>query len=130
MNATTAHTSLIRRVVAATALLGALAVPAAAFAAAPAATAPATKACKSVTPNISYLNITKVGAKQPKAALGCQEANAVGNLWMLRFKHHMQVQKFSLNFINYRCKLVPSLPRNTQCTGANTIVRFSAPTGG
>ena len=129
MNTTTSHSSLIRRTVAATALLGALAVPGLALASTPAAAAPA-KSCKSVTANISYLNIAKVGSKQAKTALGCQQANAVGNTWMLRFKDHMQVQKFSVNFVSYRCKLVPTLPRNTLCLGGGTAVKFSAPTGG
>ena len=129
MNTTTSHSSLIRRAVAATALLGALAVPGLALASTPAAAAPA-KSCKSATHNISYLNIAKVGSKQVKAAIGCQQANAVGDTWMLRFNDHMSVKKFSVNNVTYTCKLVPTLPRNTLCLGGGTAVKFSAPTGG
>jgi hypothetical protein len=120
---------LVRRAVAATALVGALAAPTAALASTTAVTPPATP-CKSVTKNISYLTTAKVGAKPAKAATGCQTANAVTNTWMLRFKAHQQVQRFTVNLVGYRCSLVPTMPRNTQCLGGGVRIAFAAPTGG
>jgi hypothetical protein len=127
----TTRSPLVRRVAAASALLGVLGATGTALVSpAAAAPAPTPKACKSVTRNISYLNIAATSAKHPKGAAGCQEANDVGNTWMLRFKAHMQVQRFKLNFIDYRCSAVPVIPRNQRCSGGGTIVRFAAPTGG
>jgi hypothetical protein len=114
---------------AAAGVAAALAAPAAAVAA-PAAVTPATKSCKSVTRNISYLSIGRTVSKPPSGFFTCQMANAVGDTWMLRFNDHMQVRAFTIDFKRYTCKLVPSLPRNQQCVGAGTRIRFSAPTGG
>jgi hypothetical protein len=87
-------------------------------------------ACKSVTAGISHLTIAKkIGFKQSRGAYGCQQANAVSNTWALRFEAHEQVQGFSVNDINYSCKLVPVLPENTQCDGGGARVKFAAPTG-
>ena len=128
MHATTSP--MLRRLVVTSALLGASAVPWVVSGPA-AATVPAAKSCKSATKNISYLNTARIaGVKQLKAAAGCQTANAVSNTWMLRFNDHMPVQRFNVNFVEYRCKLVPTLPRNTQCIGGGTRIKFSAPTGG
>jgi hypothetical protein len=122
---------VLRRLAATTAILGAAALPALASAGpATAAAVPAAKTCKSVTTNISYLKIAKLGTKQARGVFTCQQANVIGNTWMLRFKAHMQVQTLKVNSATYRCKLVPTLPRNTQCDGAGTRVVFAAPTGG
>lgn len=86
-------------------------------------------ACRSVTSGISHLSIAKLGSKQARGVFGCQQANAVGDTWMLRFKAHMQVQRFSVNEVAYTCKLVPTLPQNMQCDGGGTRIGFSAPTG-
>jgi hypothetical protein len=85
--------------------------------------------CKSVTKGIGSLTIAKVGSKQARGAYGCQQANAVSNTWALRFEAREQVQTFSVNNVAYKCKLVPTLPANTQCEGGGTRVKFSAPTG-
>lgn len=87
-------------------------------------------ACKSVTAGISHLTIAKkIGVKTVRGAYGCQQANAVSNTWALRFQAREQVQGFSVNNINYSCKLVPVLPENTQCDGGGARVKFAAPTG-
>jgi hypothetical protein len=85
--------------------------------------------CKSVTKGISSLTIAKLGAKQARGAYGCQTANAVSNTWALRFEAREQVQTFSVDNVRYTCKLVPTLPANTQCDGGGTRVKFAAPTG-
>jgi hypothetical protein len=85
--------------------------------------------CKSVTSGISSLTIAKLGAKQASGAYGCQTANAVANTWALRFEAREQVQRFSVDNVRYTCKLVPTLPANTQCDGGGTRVKFAAPTG-
>ena len=125
----TSRSPFVRRLATATALLGVLGVASVALAG-PAAAAPAPTTCTSATRNISYLNIAKHGSKQARGALGCQSANAVSNTWMLRFDDRMQVQRFSVDSISYRCSLVPTLPRNTQCIGGGTLIKFAAPTGG
>ena len=85
--------------------------------------------CKSVTKGIGSLTIAKVGARQARGAYGCQQANAVSNTWALRFAAREQVQTFSVDNVGYKCKLVATLPANTQCEGGGTRVKFSAPTG-
>jgi hypothetical protein len=85
--------------------------------------------CKSVTKGISSLTIAKLPTKQAPGAYGCQTANAVSNTWALRFEAREQVQTFSVNNVRYTCKLVPTLPANTQCDGGGTRVKFAAPTG-
>ena len=127
---TTSRSPLIRRLATATTLLGVLGASSVALAG-PAAAAPAPTTCKSVTKNISDPNIAKHGPKLTRGAFGCQSANAVSNTWMLRFNDRMQVQRFSVDSIGYRCsRSAPMLPRNTQCIGGGTLIRFAAPTGG
>jgi hypothetical protein len=86
-------------------------------------------ACKASNRAISYETIAKLGSKQAKGAFDCQQANAVTDTWALRFKANEQVEAFSVNNVKYACKLVPTLPQNTQCDGGGTRVKFSAPTG-
>jgi hypothetical protein len=125
MSSATNLRHMIRRGISVAVIAAALAVPAAAAAATSPSSGPA-KSCKSVTSGITYLTIGRLGAK----TITCQEANVVSNTWMLRFKAHMQVQSFKVNSASYQCKLVPTLPRNTQCDGGGTRIKFSAPTGG
>jgi hypothetical protein len=87
------------------------------------------RACASVTSNISHLSIAKLGAKQGPGDFSCQQANAVSNTWLLRFKAREQVASFTVNEVRYTCKLVPTLPQNQQCDGAGTRIKFSSPTG-
>jgi hypothetical protein len=87
------------------------------------------KPCKSVTDGISYLRIGAIGAYKA-GNLTCQQANAVGDTWMLRFKSREQIGAFKVSTVQYRCGIVPALPRNTQCDGGGTRIQFSAPTGG
>jgi hypothetical protein len=85
--------------------------------------------CKSVTRAITSLTIAKQGSKQAKGAYSCQQANALGDTWALRFNAREQVQRFSVNDVRYTCGAIPSLKQNTQCTGGGTAIRFAAPTG-
>ena len=85
--------------------------------------------CKSVAKNITHLAISKFGSKQARGAYGCQQANAVGETWALRFNAGEQVESFSVSNVSYKCKLVPTLPQNTQCDGGGTRIKFAAPTG-
>lgn len=87
------------------------------------------RACGSVSKGITHLAVAKLGAKQGRGLFSCQQANAVSNTWLLRFNAHESVSSFSVNEVRYACKLVPSLPQNTQCDGGGTRVKFSAPTG-
>jgi hypothetical protein len=87
------------------------------------------RACASVTNGISHLSIAKLGAKQGPGDFSCQQANAVSNTWLLRFKAREQVASFTVNEVRYTCKLVPTLPQNQQCDGAGTRIKFSSPTG-
>ncbi len=82
--------------------------------------------CKSATQGVSSLSIFKVGTKQARGIFTCQQANAVANTWALRFRARQQVGLFSVNDVNYRCRLVSTLPQNTQCDGGGTRVKFSA----
>jgi hypothetical protein len=86
--------------------------------------------CKSVTKNISYLSIAKLGPTQASGAFTCQQANAVTDTWSLRFKAGESDRSFSVNDIQYSCKLVPRIPQNIRCDGGGTRVRFAGPTGG
>jgi hypothetical protein len=85
--------------------------------------------CKSVTGGITHLSISKLGSRQARGAYGCQQANAVGDTWMLRFSAGEQVESFSVSNVSYTCKLVPTLPQNTQCDGGGTRIKFAAPSG-
>jgi hypothetical protein len=86
--------------------------------------------CQSVTRSISYLAIAALpGSRRAGGGLSCQQANAVGNTWALRFKARQQVESFSVNDVRYTCRLISTLPQNTQCDGGGTRIRFSAPTG-
>ncbi len=85
--------------------------------------------CKSVTTGIAHLSVAKLGSKQAGGAYGCQQANAVGDTWMLRFNAREQVDSFEVNNVNYECKPAPTLPQNIQCDGGGTRVKFSGPTG-
>jgi hypothetical protein len=67
---------------------------------APAAGATAPKACQRSTRDTSSLNVAATSAKHLDGAARRQEANAVGNAWMLRFDAHVQVQRFTLNLID------------------------------
>lgn len=87
------------------------------------------RACGSVTKGIASLAISKLGSRQVPGIFSCQAANAVSNTWLLRFNAHEQVESFSVNNVRYSCKLVPTVPQNTQCDGGGTRVKFSAPTG-
>jgi hypothetical protein len=87
------------------------------------------RACGSVTKGVAHLAVAKLGSKQGRGLFSCQQANAVSNTWLLRFNAHEQVGSFSVNEVRYSCKLVPTLPQNTQCDGGGTRVKFSAPTG-
>jgi hypothetical protein len=87
------------------------------------------RACGSVSKGITHLAVAKLGAKQGRGLFSCQQANAVSNTWLLRFNAHESVSSFSVNEVRYACKLVPSLPQNTQCDGGGTRVKFSTPTG-
>lgn len=87
-------------------------------------------ACKSSTPkDIAYLSIAKVGSAQAQGAFSCQQANAVGQTWALRFNAGESVLAFSVNDVSYSCKVVPVVPQNFRCDGGGTRVRFAAPTG-
>ena len=90
---------------------------------------PARMGCKSVTAGITHLSVEQRGSKQSKGAYSCQQANAVGDTWMLRFNAREQVKSFEVNNVGYKCKLVPTLPQNIQCDGGGTRVKFSGPTG-
>jgi hypothetical protein len=85
--------------------------------------------CNSVTKGISHLAVSTLGSKQASGAFSCRQANAVGDTWSLRFNAGQQVESFSVSNVRYSCKLVPTLPQNTQCDGGGTRVKFSAPTG-
>ncbi|MHB8233847.1 MAG: hypothetical protein ACYDHT_04265 [Solirubrobacteraceae bacterium] len=87
------------------------------------------RSCGSVTKGITHLSVARLGAKQGRGLFSCQQANAVSNTWLLRFNAHESVSSFSVNEVRYTCKLVPTLPQNTQCEGGGTRVKFSAPTG-
>jgi hypothetical protein len=87
------------------------------------------KPCKSVTEGITYLRIGAIGMSVA-GNLNCRQANAVGDTWMLRFKSREQIAGFKVGSVQYRCRIVPTLPRNMQCDGGGTRIQFSAPTGG
>lgn len=87
------------------------------------------RVCGRVIQGISHLAVAKLGSKQARGIFSCQQANAVSNTWLLRFNAHEQVSSFSVNEVRYSCKLVPTLPQNTQCDGGGTRVKFSAATG-
>jgi hypothetical protein len=87
------------------------------------------KPCKSVTGGISYLRIGAIGAYKA-SNLTCQQANAVGDTWMLRFNAREQIGAFKVSSVQYRCRIVPTLPSNMQCDGGGTRIQFAAPTGG
>jgi hypothetical protein len=65
----------------------------------------------------------------PGASISCTRARAVAAAWLARFKAHLVVSSITAQGVGYRCKLVPTLPQNTQCDGGGTRVKFSAPTG-
>jgi hypothetical protein len=77
---------------------------------------------------LPFLTIHTLGVPSANA-FGCTQAMAVGSAWLARFKAHQVVSRFTARGIQYRCKLVPTLPQNTQCDGGGTRVKFSAPTG-
>jgi hypothetical protein len=56
--------------------------------------------CKSVAKNITHLAISKFGSKQARGAYGCQQANAVGETWALRFNAGEQVESFSVSNVS------------------------------
>jgi hypothetical protein len=89
----------------------------------------AVKPCKSATDGISYLRIGAIGAFKA-GNLTCQQANAVGDVWMLRFDAREQIGAFKVSSVQYRCRIVQTLPRNMQCDGGGTRIQFAAPTGG
>jgi hypothetical protein len=77
---------------------------------------------------LPFLTIHTLGV--PSAgAFSCAQAMAAGSAWLARFKAHLAVSTITAKGIRYRCKLVPTLPQNTQCDGGGTRVKFSAPTG-
>jgi hypothetical protein len=86
-------------------------------------------ACRSGTRNVGYLAISRLGATQTSGAFSCQQANAVAQTWALRFETGESDRSFSVNNINYGCKLVPKVPQNFRCDGGGTRVRFAGPTG-
>jgi|SRR5215213_8973493 len=86
-------------------------------------------ACRSGTRNVGYLAISRLGATQATGAFSCQQANAVAQTWALRFRAGESDRSFSVNNINYGCKLVPRVPQNFRCDGGGTRVRFAGPTG-
>jgi hypothetical protein len=86
-------------------------------------------ACKSVTRNIADLAISRRGTDQASGAFSCQQANAVTQTWALRFQTDESDRAFSVNDIDYRCKVVPKVPQNLRCDGGGTRVRFAGPTG-
>jgi hypothetical protein len=86
-------------------------------------------ACKSVTRDIAYLAISRVGTDQASGAFSCQQANAVTQTWALRFQAGESDRALSVNDIDYRCKVVPKVPQNLRCDGGGTRVRFAGPTG-
>jgi hypothetical protein len=86
-------------------------------------------ACRSVTRNVGYLAISRVGAIQASGAFSCQQANAVVQTWVQRFRVGQSDRSFSVNDIRYSCRLVPKVPQNFRCDGGGTRVRFAGPTG-
>jgi hypothetical protein len=86
-------------------------------------------ACKSVTRDIAYLAISRLGSGEAPGAFSCQQANAVTDTWSLRFQAGESDRAFSVNDIRYACKVVPRVPQNFRCDGGGTRVRFAGPTG-
>jgi hypothetical protein len=86
-------------------------------------------ACRSVTRNVGYLAISRLGAIQASGAFSCQQANAVVQTWAQRFRAGQSDRSFFVNDIRYSCKLVPKVPQNFRCDGGGTRLRFAGPTG-
>jgi hypothetical protein len=86
-------------------------------------------ACTSSSRGIAYLAISRLGANQAAGAFSCQQANAVTQTWLLRFRAGESDRSFAVNDIRYGCKVVPSLPQNLRCDGGGTRIRFAGPTG-
>jgi hypothetical protein len=87
------------------------------------------RGCKSVTRTIGHLSISRRAATQAAGAFSCQQGNAVVQTWALRFRAGESDRSFSVNDINYSCRLVPRVPQNFRCVGGGTRVRFAGPTG-
>jgi hypothetical protein len=86
-------------------------------------------ACRSATRTISHLSISRPGATPASGAFSCQQANAVVQTWALRLRAGESDRSFSVSNIDYRCRLVPTVPQNLRCDGGRTRVRFAGPTG-
>jgi hypothetical protein len=86
-------------------------------------------ACDSVTRDVAYLAISRLGPAPASGAFSCQQANAVTQTWALRFEAGESDRAFSVNDIGYSCKVVPKVPQNLRCDGGGTRVRFAGPTG-
>jgi hypothetical protein len=85
--------------------------------------------CGGIHTGVGYLTIATAGSVQQRGAWGCPQAAAVADTWNLRFRDGESTRRFSVDDVDYRCKLVPRVPQNFACSGGGTVVRFAGPTG-